>query len=190
VFRVGREQFADEIADYWLERGVSLYLSGEVFKAIELLENGRVEARISGESGVVHAKMYCTESAATLGSSNNSRGGLIAQIEGNARYTSDTEPERFHETVAFAERIWNEGKDSTDGLHELLQQLLGAVTWQEALGRACAELLEGRWARSYEPLLPNGARQLWLSQVSGLAQAMWVLEKRGQRAGCRCDGLG
>jgi hypothetical protein len=25
VFRVGQERFADEIADYWLERGVSLY---------------------------------------------------------------------------------------------------------------------------------------------------------------------
>jgi hypothetical protein len=179
VFRVGQERFADEIADYWLERGVSLYLSGEILKAIELLENGRVEARISGESGVVHAKMYCTESAATLGSSNYSRGGLIAQIEGNARYTADTEPERFRETIAFAERVWNEGKDYTDGLHKLLRQLLSAVTWQEALGRACAELLEGRWARNYEPLLPVDARQLWPSQISGLAQAMWVLENVG-----------
>ena len=38
-------------------------------------------------------------------------------------------------------------QDSARQLLELLQELLRKVTWQEALARACAELLEGEWAR-------------------------------------------
>jgi hypothetical protein len=49
AFRVGGQRFANEIADYWLEQGISLYLSGAVLSAIELLKNGRASARISSE---------------------------------------------------------------------------------------------------------------------------------------------
>ena len=28
AFRVGKQRHSDEIADYWLEQGISLYLSG------------------------------------------------------------------------------------------------------------------------------------------------------------------
>jgi hypothetical protein len=179
AFRVGSQRFADEIADYWLEHGVSLYLSGAVLAAIDLLENGRARARISGDTGVVHAKMYRTERAVTIGSSNYSRSGLVVQREANVRFTAAEEPQRFQEAAAFAERIWDEGEDYTAGLVGLLRQLLSAVTWQEALGRACAELLDGKWARSYQPVLLGDARPLWPSQVQGLAQAMWVLENVG-----------
>ena len=178
-FRVGAQRYADEIADYWLERGISLYLSGAVLSAIELLENGRAEARISGEAGIVHAKMYRTEHAVTIGSSNYSRPGLVEHIEANVRFAAEDEPERFREAADFADRVWQQGQEYADGLIALLWQLLSAVTWQEALGRACAELLDGRWARSYQPVLPGGGSALWPSQEQGLAQAMWVLENVG-----------
>src|SRR5205085_2120762 len=130
---------------------ISLYLSGAVLAAIQLLEEGRVQARTSGENRVVHAKMYRTETAVTIGSSNYSRSGLVEQTEANVRFAAADEPARFQEAAAFAERVWEQGQDYTDGLLDLLRQLLSAVTWQEALGRACAELLEGRWARAYQP---------------------------------------
>ncbi len=69
------------------------------------------------------------------------------------RFAATDEPERFEEAAAFAERIWDQGQDYTAGLLELLRQLLSAVTWQEALGQASAELLEGTWARAYQPIL-------------------------------------
>src|SRR5437870_4296433 len=76
AFRVGNQRFGDGIADCWLEQGVSLHLSGAVLSVIELLENGRAEARISGEAGNVHASVYRTEQAVAIGSSNYSRPGL------------------------------------------------------------------------------------------------------------------
>jgi hypothetical protein len=123
--------------------------------------------------------MYRTESAATIGSSNYSRSGLVEQIEANVRFTAKSEPDRFQEAAAFAEHIWEQGQDYTERLLELLRQLLSAVTWQEALGRACAELLEGQWARMYQPFLLGDALKLWPAQIQGLAQAMWVLENVG-----------
>ena len=179
VFRVGNQRYADEIADFWLEQGISLYLSGAVLAAIEILESGRADARISGEAGIVHAKMYRTERAVTIGSSNYSRPGLVEHIEANVRFAAADEPDRFEEAAAFADRVWEQGQEYTEGLIALLRQLLSAVTWQEALGRACAELLEGKWARGYQPVLLGDGPPLWPSQEQGLVQAMWVLENVG-----------
>ena len=65
-------------------------------------------------------------------------------------------------------------------LLELLNQLLRFVTWQEALARACAELLEGEWADEYigKVLLPEEVH-LWPSQKQGIAQALYVLSRQG-----------
>ncbi|AHZ76229.1 helicase [Pseudomonas putida] len=40
------------------------------------------------------------------------------------------------------------GKNAEDAFIDLLEQLLKFVTWQEALARACGELLESDWAKS------------------------------------------
>lgn len=48
------------------------------------------------------------------------------------------------------------------------------------MARACAELLEGDWARRYlERQLHLGDTSLWPSQQAGIAQALWVLENIG-----------
>ncbi len=52
------------------------------------------------------------------------------------------------------------------------------MSWQEALARAAADLLEGEWADRY--LVSDAAgRQLWPSQRLGIAQALWITERVG-----------
>ena len=70
------------------------------------------------------------------------------------------------------------GQDWSDPFIDLLNQLLQFVPWQEALAKACAELLEGQWAEKY---LPGTAARthLWPSQVAGIAEALWVVENVG-----------
>jgi hypothetical protein len=45
--------------------------------------------------------------------------------------------------------MWEVGTNYGQDLLELLRTLLQSVTWQEALARACAEVLEGTWANKY-----------------------------------------
>ena len=175
---LGRRQFDQEVADYWLDRGISLALCAEVLEAKDLLDSGLMEVRRSGRRPV-HAKMYVTESAITLGSSNYSRPGLSTQLEANVRF-KPSEETRTTNARLLAKAIWAEGKDYLPGLRALLDQLLKWVTWEEALGRACAELLHGDWARRYIPANTLGDEDwLWPTQEEGIAQALWVLENVG-----------
>jgi hypothetical protein len=75
--------------------------------------------------------------------------------------------------------LWEVGADYTEGLAELLQRLLQSVTWQDALARACAEILEGTWATKYVGVPTADAPPFWPSQRQGIAQALWVLEHVG-----------
>ena len=61
----------------------------------------------------------------------------------------------------------------------MLRLLLRLVTWQEALARACAELLEGDWADRYLRIGTPAVQALWPSQRSGIAQALWIIENVG-----------
>ena len=167
----------DEFRDYWLSRGVSLLNSQQLLATIELLQKGHLEARLS-KSIRVHAKLYVGDNAATLGSSNFTRPGLETNLEANARFERSADDGRYSEAVALAENLWNEGRDFTRGLQRLLEQLLRKVTWQEALARACAELLDGDWAPK-NLLEASDRRPLWPSQEQGIAQALWVLENHG-----------
>jgi hypothetical protein len=56
--------------------------------------------------------------------------------------------------------------------------LLQVVTRQEALARACAELLEGDWAQGVVSNQEHSA-QPWPSQAADIAQALWVVENLG-----------
>lgn len=178
-WRGHRHRLSQEVSDYWLREGVSLLLSGKILAALELLRAGMLEVRTSGDRPV-HAKVYVGSDAVTIGSSNFSRSGLAEQIEANVRFTHAAEPARFAEAARFAEMIWREGHDYAAGFEELLRALLRKVTWQEALARACAELLEGSWAARYAA----GASvyegpALWPSQEQGIAHALWILENQG-----------
>ena len=50
--------FSTEIRAYWLERGISLALSGQVLHCIELVRAGHVRIRYPTGSRRLHAKIY------------------------------------------------------------------------------------------------------------------------------------
>jgi superfamily II DNA or RNA helicase len=181
AFRFSYQEFSQEVTDYWLERGISLYLSAEVVLAMELLSRGKVHVQIAGHPRrPIHAKIYKGDSAITLGSSNFSHAGLTWQLEANVRFTETKERTRFNEANQLAECLWSMGKEYTSDLLTLLQQLLRVVSWQDALARACAEVLEGDWAKRYMTVNLLGDKvPLWPAQQQGIAQAMWVMENIG-----------
>lgn len=179
-FRSDRKEFTDESRRYWLEtRGVSLRLSAKVLQALEAVESGKVLARFVHGTTRMHAKMYIGAQAATLGSSNFTEFGLVRQFEANARFELRTERQRYRDVVAIAENYWAAGEDWSDELARLLEALLRVVTWQEALARACAELLTGAWAERYINGPMTQDRGLWPSQRAGIAEALWILENVG-----------
>ena len=173
--------FSQEVETYWLARGISPKLSLKLIQAVERLERDEVEARYLGDSGArLHAKIYLGERAVTLGSSNFTEPGLVFQLEANVRFTAAHDSARYRDTATVAENYWQAGTDFTQELITLLKSLLQWVTWQEALARACAELLEGQWAKDYLDAQPlAGDKPLWPSQQQGIAQALWILETVG-----------
>ena len=179
-FRIDSATFPDEVKEYWLQRSISILLSGQLIQMIEDLKSGRISARyIASTRNRLHAKIYVGEHAVTIGSSNFSTNGLHNQIEANVRFTPK-EKRRFASATSLANNYWAKGVDYNDKLIALLEQLLRVVSWQEALARACAEVLEGDWAKRYlEIQLMPGDLALWPSQKQGIAQALWLLETVG-----------
>ena len=172
-------RFTDEVTDYWMAKGVSLRESAKVIKTIEMLKDKRIEARIMPEGASLHAKIYVGDEAVTLGSSNFTQRGLASQLEANVRFQKKRETKRYSETVQVANNYWTHGEDYCECLVKLLEQLLKVVDWQEALTRACSELLEGEWAHKY---LDDGylnSESLWPSQRQGIAQALYILANQG-----------
>lgn len=180
-FVLGRNTFSDELREHWLERGISLRLSGAIIRTKQFLDNGRLTARIQGPQQELHAKIYVGDAAVTVGSSNFTDPGLRRKREGNSRFTRHGESKRYAEATDLAEIYWSGGVDFSRELHDLLDELLQKVTWQHALARACAELLEGRWATERYRLPESWRREapLWPSQEQGIAQALWILENVG-----------
>ena len=174
-FAAPHVQFTEEVRAFWLAQGISLRLSGKVVTALAALDAGRIAVR--AEPGL-HAKLYVADQAATTGSSNFSQRGLYSQFEANSRFGAATEPDRYAETLQVAENFWTVGQPWDEAFRTLLRDLLRFVSWQEALARACADLLEGEWARRYLPGAEAGV-QLWPSQVAGIAQALWVIDNVG-----------
>jgi len=183
-FQIKEASFPKDVEAYWLKRGISLLLSGKLVRCIEHLKKRKVLARyLTGHGHPLHAKIYCTELAATVGSSNFTRSGMETQYEANARFCAGgnkPEQKRYEDLCLIAENYWRMGRDYNDRLIKLLKQLLQFVTWQEALARACAELLEGDWAQAYlkGQYLPHEG-ELWPSQRQGIAQALYILTRQG-----------
>jgi hypothetical protein len=171
--------FTDDVRRYWVEqRGVSLRLSAKIVEALRALDEGWLEVRFVPGRTRLHAKIYLGDAAATIGSSNFTDAGLRSQFEANARFEKAGDRQRFDETAKVADNLWQVGQAWDDELRALLVDLLQFVPWQEALARACADLLDGQWADRY---LSSGAglSTLWPSQVAGIAEAMWVVENVG-----------
>lgn len=181
-FVLGRNTFSDEVRDYWLEQGISLRLSGAIIRAKQLLAEGRLDVRLQHGSQELHAKIFIGDGAATLGSSNFTDPGLRHKREANARFRRlSGDRKRYDELHDLAEIYWAGGADFNAALQTLLDALLQRVSWRHALARACAELLEGRWAAERYPLPDNWQEltPLWPCQRQGIAQALWILENVG-----------
>ena len=180
-FASARARFTEDVRRYWLEeRGISLDLSAAVVTAIEAIDAGQLEARAVVGDRPLHAKVFIGDHAATVGSSNFTGGGLVTNLEVNARFADDTDPVRFEELVRTGRALWEIGSDWTDELRSLLEALLRVVPWQDALAAACADLLEGEWARRYLDVEHTAdGFSLWPSQQLGIAQALWIIENVG-----------
>lgn len=190
VFTLKDNDLPRQMKEYWLERGISVLLSGKLLVCIERLQKRKVLARyVAHSTWRLHAKIYIGDKAASLGSSNFTGPGLHRQLEANARFEradSDArgrraeEHQRYEETAQIAEQFWELGKDYNDQLIALLEELLRLVPWQEAIARASAELLEGDWAKKFlrGEYLP-GDQPLWPSQKQGIAQALYIMKERG-----------
>ncbi|MDE3735931.1 SNF2-related protein [Pseudomonas resinovorans] len=179
-FSLARYDFDQEIRSYWLKRGISLRLSGQLIRCIELIRQGYVRVRYPRPGPRLHAKLYCSDTAVTLGSSNFTEPGMFYQHEANVRFSEQQESRRFREVWQTAEHFWLQGRDANQELIALLEQLLRFVSWKEALARACAELLDGEWAEQYlKSLSGQEAVRLWPSQRKGIGQALYLLETAG-----------
>jgi len=170
-------KISEEMRDYWLQRGFSPSNNSTVLETINAIKEGRVEVRIHKER-FLHAKAYITSKAAIFGSSNFSKPGLVDSRELNGRFLIDTK--RYGMIVDFFEGCWDRSDDYTDQLLQLLETLLRNSTWQDALARGCAALLEGDWAKQLiPPNLRSDFDRLWPHQRQGIAQALTVLENQG-----------
>jgi len=184
VFSLTDTDLPHEMKEYWLNRGISVLLSGKLLVCIDRLKAGSLLTRYVARSGWrLHAKIYVGDQAASLGSSNFTDPGFRNQLEANTRFRRDSKAEerrRYEETVQIAEQFWDLGRDYNEDLIQLLEELLRLVPWQEAIARASAELLEGEWAQRFlrGEYLP-GDTTLWPSQRQGVAQALYLLKERG-----------
>lgn len=174
------DTLSQQVRDYWLERGISIVHALAVLDTIEALREGRLETRVSRRSQGLHAKMFIGSSTVTIGSSNFTHPGLNAQLEANVRLLDDRKTGvHLREARKLGEVYWKLCVPFDEELLALLEQLLRRVTWQEALARACAELLEGEWAREQLRDELGHAQRLWPSQVQGIGQALYVLMEVG-----------
>ena len=166
-----------EMRDYWLEKGFSPSSNSAVMSAIQAIKNKRVRARIHTER-FLHAKAYITDTAAVFGSSNFSKPGLETSRELNGRHLNGSIG--YFSINTFFNGCWDRSEDYTGKLLELLERLLRYSTWQEALARSCAALLEGDWAKQLiPPNMKDDFENLWPHQRQGIAQALTVLETQG-----------
>jgi hypothetical protein len=181
TFASAEAGFTEEVRKYWLEEhGISLRSSAKVVQAIELLDAGRLRVRFVHGRTRLHAKVYVGAAAATVGSSNFTGAGLGDQIEANARFDKDTDQRRYDEVVQVAENLWSIGTSWDDQFRALLMALLRFVSWQEALARACADLLGRRLGRP----LPRGRRSgEAVVAVAGRRHRAGVVD-RGERRQC------
>ena len=177
-FELRGASLESEMEAFWLEQGISILLSAKLLLAIKRLREGQVHSRYYAGSERLHAKIFCGDDAITIGSSNFTEPGMVRQLEANVRFDRIKDPLRYEQARGIAENYWKLGRNYNSRLIALLEQLLKLVPWREALARACAELLEGEWAKKFLTMehLTEEAR-LWPSQEKGIAQALYIISR-------------
>ncbi len=170
-----KHSFSHHIADYWLEKGISIKLNGPLLSLIKAVEEGNIDFKIHSN---LHGKVYVGEEHLIVGSSNFSHSGMEYQAEVNVRYQEgQTE---YDDLEGIANHYLSESKDYNDDLLGLLNKLLQLVEWDEALARAIAELLEGDWVEKYfKDLHPGQEFSLWPTQRQAIGQALYILDNEG-----------
>lgn len=164
-----------EIMDFWLEHRISAENCGAALHLIGLIEAGVVEFRILQR---LHAKIYVGDEHAILGSSNFSWSGLKFQKEGNIRVGK--EKSRYDDIRQVADYYCKEATPFNAKIIELLRQLLDKVTWQEALARSAALLIEGDWWKEFREMEATLTEfQLWPSQEQAIGRALFILDNYG-----------
>ncbi|MFP9114443.1 SNF2-related protein [Flavobacterium sp. RHBU_3] len=166
-----------EIKDYWLKKGLSIMLGGAIMNLIDKIDRRKIEFRYKDK---LHAKIYVGNDSAVLGSSNFSKNGLNYQEEANIRVNKDsghTEKRQYESIRLIAESYYEEATPYNDKIKELLMELIKEVTWEEALARAIAEILEGNWLNDYKAILTKLEQtKLWPTQWKGITQAVSILQ--------------
>ncbi|MBW4688315.1 MAG: hypothetical protein KME40_25305 [Komarekiella atlantica HA4396-MV6] len=176
-----RVELQKEIKDYWLERGYSLLNGANIIKTIEYIKTDKLHFKILDN---LHAKLYIGKGHAILGSSNFSKNGLTQQLEANMRVQNNfiipIENEPYEGMAQIAENYYKSGQDYKDGIIDLLEQLMRITSWEEALARAIAEILECNWFKGFPQLYEKlNNVSLWPAQRYGLGQALYILQTQG-----------
>ena len=180
-----KRRLTEEMRRYFeANPSISLLQSRDLIRMIEMIRSSRIQARHLATTSPLHAKLLISDEAITVGSSNFTQAGLVTQLECNVRFERQNDRERFEELSLVGENLWSCASDFTDELVALIEEMLSFVSWEEALAVACHELLEGAWAASYlseieGELRGARARRLWPSQLSGIAEALWILSQLG-----------
>lgn len=183
--RVGKKlphySLSTEIKNYWVKQNVSIRLCGPILNIIEKINNGIYDFKAKDR---LHAKIYVGDHATILGSSNFSKSGTIYQTEANIRVelqSSETEENQYNDIKRIAEYYYDIAQDYNKDLIELFSKLLKDTTWEEALARAIAEILESKWMQDY-PVLYQAliTHNLWPSQKIGIARAMKIIQDQGR----------
>jgi superfamily II DNA or RNA helicase/HKD family nuclease len=167
-----------EIKEYWVKKGLSIMSGGAIIRLIQKIDEGKVTFKYRDK---LHAKLYVGDTFAVLGSSNFSKNGLTTQEEANIRVSREDQNEQFQYNAIklIAESYYEEAFPYNDKIKELLQNLIQLTSWQEALARAIAELLEGEWLAEYKDILEKlKSTNLWPTQWKGLAQAVSILQSQ------------
>lgn len=169
-----------EIKEYWINRGLSVMQGGAVIHLIELIKEEKIRFRYKDK---LHAKIYIGDRSATMGSSNFSKSGLEIQDEANMRVrlfeTDDNESKQYDALKLIAENFHTRALDYDKEMIALLENLIQQVTWQEALARAIAEVVEGEWLNEYRDLYAKIEKvKLWPTQWRGIAQAMNIIQRQ------------
>ncbi|MGE0635778.1 MAG: SNF2-related protein [Bacteroidia bacterium] len=169
-----------EIKEYWLKQGVSIKLCGPIINIIEKIKRKEIFFKVKKR---LHAKIYIGDEYAILGSSNFSKSGLIYQREANIRVNKNLDAKEEYQYNSL-KQIANNYFDLSDHYNteiiDLLTKLLKDATWEEALARAIAEILENKWMKDFSILYQAiVSKELWPSQRIGIARAMSVIQDQG-----------
>lgn len=163
-----------EIAEYWLQKKLSILQGGSIISLISKIHSGKIEIKFYDK---LHSKIYVGNETAMIGSANFSNNGLLKQTESNYRTLKIEDETRYLGIKNLANNYFKLAEPYPH-IVDLLKNLIAEVDWKDALARAIAEILEGSWLSEYKNLMSRLQNaNLWPTQWSGLTQAMSILQE-------------